>query len=155
MERLSKRFVYPKAAVMDFSKTKSLTQQQFKDEADINVVMSRFSKTGVLGNPESARSRTPKFGDFSNVDFQSASEVVANAQSDFEGLPSDVRAKFGNDVQELLDFVADPANKDSAISMGLLPKDPENAVSNEPSGSPVAPVEPPATPDGDGVLPVS
>ena len=40
----------------------------------------------------------------------------------FDNLPSDVRNRFNNNPAQLLDFVADPENKEEAIELGLLPK---------------------------------
>ena len=68
-------------------------------------------------------SRTPLFGDFSEVaDFTSAQTLIAQANAEFEQLPSDVREKFGNNVSDLMDFLDDENNIDEAIALGLAPK---------------------------------
>jgi len=56
----------------------------------------------------------------------------------FATLPSHVRRRFENDPQEFLAFMADPANQDEVIKMGL-------ATDNRPP--PPEPVIPPPDPE--------
>lgn len=97
----------------------SMAQQHFKDECDINLIMSRYQRTGILTeNPGSLR---PLFGDFSNVsDFQSAQNAILDVNDSFMSLPSSIRARFNNDPGYLLDFLSDEVNRDEAISLGLV-----------------------------------
>lgn len=101
-------------------KDASLTQQQFFAESDINTIVDRFMKSGVL--PEAAR--MPQYLDYEGVfDFQSAMNVVRQADENFARLDARVRARFQNSPQVFLDFFADPANQDEALRLGLaLPK---------------------------------
>lgn len=95
----------------------TLTQQQFKDETDINNILRQFNVTGLL--PESPLS--PRYGDFTGiVDYQSALNAVIAAEDGFMTLPADIRASFGNDPEQLINFLDDPANKDQAIKLGLI-----------------------------------
>lgn len=99
-----------------------MTQQSFKDECDINTIVDRFGLTGEL--PSTARA--PMVGDFSAIsDYKSALDAVMAADVRFMEFPAAVRAQFDNDPQLMLDFVADAANKDKAIEIGLVPKPPE------------------------------
>jgi len=94
----------------------SLTQQQFKDESDINTIVDRFMKSGVL--PTSAS--MPQFIDYEGVfDFQSAMNAVRSADENFMRMDARVRARFNNSPQEFLEFFADPANTSEAIRLGL------------------------------------
>jgi len=93
------------------------TQQQFKEEADINVLVKRFGITGTM--PQDVR--VPLVGDFEGVsDFQSALNSVVQARDDFMALPAQVRKRFANDPQLLMEFMADEKNKDEAQKLGLL-----------------------------------
>jgi hypothetical protein len=66
------------------------------------------------------------FEDFSNVgSYNDAVAQVAEANSIFEGLPSDIREKFDHSVQNLIDFIGDEANAAEAQELGLLPKSEE------------------------------
>lgn len=95
------------------------TRQSFKEECDINNIMARFSRTGVL---DFVNRLEPRYGDVTGLDYQQAMDVVATARSMFEDLPSALRARFENDPAQLLDFMADPANRDEAVKLGLSPR---------------------------------
>lgn len=93
------------------------TQQQFKEECDINTIARRFGLTGMLP----AARRLPSFGDFTGVsDYQSALNQVMAADEAFLTLPSAVRERFGHNYQALLDFLGDEGNRQEAIDLGLL-----------------------------------
>lgn len=95
----------------------SMTQQQFKDEVDINTIVARFGLTGEL--PENLR--MPVSGDFTKVgDFQSAMQMVREAEEAFMELPGHVRARFHNDPQRLIEFIEDGANREEAQKLGLV-----------------------------------
>nr|QJB18865.1 MAG: internal scaffolding protein [Microvirus sp.] len=94
----------------------SLTQQQFKEEADINTIVNRFLKTGVLPTPTTF----PQYVDFEGVfDYQSAMNLVRAADESFMRMDAKVRARFNNSPQEFLEFFANPENVDEAMRLGL------------------------------------
>lgn len=102
----------------------SLTQQHFKNECDINVIVRHSEKTGLLTHVNPA---TPRWGDFgSSVDFHTAQNYLLEAQSSFMSLPAEVRKAFDNDPAKLLDFLDDPKNESRARELGLLNPLPEN-----------------------------
>lgn len=45
---------------------------------------------------------------------------VAEINEQFQKLPAKIRDRFGNDPQQLLDFVHDPANIEEAVKIGLV-----------------------------------
>ena len=95
----------------------SLTQQHFKDETDINNILRQFNVTGLL--PESPLS--PRYGDFTGInDYHSALNAVIEAEDGFMALPADLRARFSNNPEELINFLDNPQNKDEAIRLGLI-----------------------------------
>jgi phage internal scaffolding protein len=94
----------------------SLTQQQFKDESDINVIVDRFMKTGVM--PDSVS--MPQYVDYEGVfDFQSAMNTIRAADENFMRMDAKVRSRFHNSPQEFLEFFANPDNVDEAVRLGL------------------------------------
>jgi len=94
----------------------SLTQQQFKEESDINTIVDRFMKTGHLPEPASM----PQYVDYEGVfDFQSAMNVVRQADENFMRMDAKVRARFHNSPQEFLEFFANPDNVEEAVRLGL------------------------------------
>jgi phage internal scaffolding protein len=95
----------------------SLAQQHFKDECDINNILRQFNVTGLL--PEAPLS--PRYGDFTGIgDYHSALNAVIAAQDGFDALPAQIRARFDNDPENLINFLNDASNKDEAIKLGLI-----------------------------------
>jgi len=104
---------------VSFSKP-SRTRQEFKDECDINNILRQYGVTGVLTHVNRA---TPLYEDVTSYDYQEAMDLVANARSNFDALPSHIRTRFDNDPSKLLDFVQNPLNRAEAHSLGLLRPD--------------------------------
>jgi len=99
----------------DFSP--SLTKQEFRDDADINVMVKRF---GIGALTATSGLSAPVYADFTGVsDNHSALNTVRAAAEAFMALPSSVRAEFGNDPQQLVVFCSDPANAEAAAKLGL------------------------------------
>lgn len=103
-------------------KDPSLTQQQFAEEADINTIVDRFLRSGVMPTP----TQMPQYVDYEGVfDFQSAMNVVRAADENFMRLDAKVRSRFNNSPQEFLEFFANPENTQEAIRLGLaIPQSP-------------------------------
>lgn len=103
------------------------TKQEFKDECDINVLMKRYERTGVL---PTARIGNPSYVDAADLpDYMGALQLVRDAHESFEALPARVRASFDNDPARFVEFASDPANKDQMREWGLgapveAPKEP-------------------------------
>lgn len=96
---------------------KSLTQQSFKDECDINVIVERFGLTGEMPQVR----ELGEYGDFTGIfDFQTAMNTIRQAQEAFDAWPAHIRARFHNQPQELLDFLADEENRPEAVKLGLV-----------------------------------
>ena len=96
---------------------KSLCQQEFADECDINTIVRRFGLTGEL--PQSVM--VPFNADFEGVvDFKSAMNLIVASQEAFMEMPADVRARFGNDPAKFVDFASDERNRSEAARLGLL-----------------------------------
>lgn len=123
----------------------SRTQQSHQKEVNINTIVAK-ARLGVF--PDAAK---PGFyGDFTNAtDYHEAYNRVIDAQSDFMGLPSEIRKKFDNDPAALLDFLADEKNLEEAIDLGLVdrpePVQPEPATKT-PEQKPEPPKAEPKTP---------
>jgi len=95
--------------------------QEYKDECDINFLLRKYDKTGVIPVVQSIEA---KYGDFTSAeDYHSIHNRIIAAQSAFMGLPAKIRSRFDNDAALLLDFINDPANKADAVAMGLLASD--------------------------------
>lgn len=94
----------------------SMTQQNFKEECDINNILAKFVKTGIL--EQSARP-----GDFFDAttvsDYRDALHALSSAQESFSELPSAIRKYFENDPANFLEFIENPDNIDEGIKIGL------------------------------------
>lgn len=110
----------PEDKFKTFNKLPTLTQQHFKEHTNINDIVGRFIKTGVL---EGTRLE-PKYGDFSNYKtYHEAQNAIINAQQDFANLSSKIRNRFDNDPGKLLEFVSNEDNYEEAHELGLLHED--------------------------------
>lgn len=120
-----------------YSAGDTLTQQQFAEDADINIVLKRFGVTdGAL--PPVAIDPT-YFGDFADAtDFREALDRTQEAREHFALLPANLRAKWNNNPYELWQWINDPANIAEAIELQMLVK-PE-------ATAPVPPITPPPSP---------
>lgn len=98
----------------------SKTIQSMAEEADINTIVKRFGLTGQL--PEGLQ--PPVYADFDEVmDYKTAQDAIARANSTFMLMPAGLRARFDNNPQVFLEYCSDPDNMDSLREMGLaLPK---------------------------------
>lgn len=118
----------------------SRAKQEFKDDADINVIVKRFGLLGKL--PTGVR--MPTYGDFTAVsNFHDAANAIAQARESFSAMPAEVRARFQNDAGAFVAFCSDPANSAEAEKLGLV----EKAL--RPAPEPVSPPAPGTVVSGD------
>lgn len=82
----------------------SLTKQSFKESTDINNIMARYQKTGVLDHVSKF---SGTYGDLDGQTFTEQQVIIANAISMFEELPSKARAFFEHSPANFLDYVDD------------------------------------------------
>mgnify|MGYP000175390794 CR=1 FL=1 len=114
------------------------TKQNHKDECDINHIMRKFKKTGVV---EHRNENEPQYGFADAITFNEAMNIVITAQTMFDDLPSHLRRKFGNDPSNFLDFVQNPENLQEMRELGLARED---GVPAEP-GEAITPTSEPVT----------
>ena len=118
----------------------SQTLQSFKDDADINCIIARYENTGVLVDPTVPVSRTPQFGDYSDLPtYQEAQNVIVAANNAFNSLSSKIRERFGNDPAAYFDFVRNLKEGSDdyaeAVRLGIIDK-PADRASEVSAGSP-------------------
>lgn len=117
----------------------SLTKQQFKKECDINHILKRYKKTGIIDH---VKQSSISYLDLTDVPtFHEALNIVHSANDAFMSLPSVLRNKFKNDPSLFLDFVSDPKNESEMRELGLLePVRPVAVDSPPPADDPEPPV---------------
>lgn len=110
----------PPKPEVSFDGCEVLTQQSFKDECDINVLLQRYKVTGVVG-AELLSSRSDAFIDVLDVgDFMDCQNRLIDARNAFDSLPSSVRERFDNDAMKLVEFLSDVKNRGEAVELGLI-----------------------------------
>lgn len=102
---------------ISFDPKEGRTKQSFKAECDINNILKRYEKSGLL--PDLIKTN-PQYGDFSNVpDYQESLNIVHKAHEQFALLDSRVRKRFDNDPAKFLAFASDPHSGDEMVALGL------------------------------------
>ncbi|WNK12411.1 MAG: internal scaffolding protein [Microvirus sp.] len=117
-------------AAITINDDESLTQQQFGEDADLNILAVRF---GLTGKPLPVEAIDPRYyGDMTDLpDLRSALDLVNDARNKFMELPSKLRTRFDNEPHKLWAFVNDPDNSEEAVRLGLLARLPEPALQAE------------------------
>lgn len=95
------------------------TKQSFKAECDINNIMAKYQKTGLV---EFVNKHQPQYGDVTGFDFQASMNQVIAAQAMFDALPSSVRKRFHNDPAEFVAFMDDESQLEESYRLGLREK---------------------------------
>lgn len=90
--------------------------QSFKDECDINNIMRKFQRTGML---DWINTYDGEFADVTGITFEASMNTILKAQEMFDDLPSTVRDRFANNPALFFDFVHDPKNLDELRNLGL------------------------------------
>jgi len=112
-----------------------LTKQSMAKETDINLIMAKYQRTGLVNF---VNENQGEYMEAPDMDFHQAIDYIAKSKELFDEMPSSLRKRFNNDPGEFLDFVHDENNADEMVELGLAKRTPE-----EP---PAAPAEPAETP---------
>jgi len=116
---------------------KLATQQQFKDECDINRIVKNAER-GI--SPRFLARGTPQFGDFSNTpSIEEAYDTIQRAHSAFMNLPSQLRLELDNDPANINRLTQDQAERYKLLRE--LP--PQPAVSDPVTAGQAEPKNPP------------
>lgn len=108
----------------------SMTQQQFKEECDINNIMRKYEQTGQITH---INRKQGVYADLSNIkDYQEMLHTIHHAEEAFNTLPAEVRYKFRNDPTKLIAFLQDTSNREEAIKLGLIERNDETKTTTQP-----------------------
>ncbi len=107
-------------------------QQQFKEDCDINTIMKRYNKTGLIDH---VAQHQPEYGFATPQQYHQSMNIIAQAESMFNDLPSGLRNEFQNNPQAFLEFVQDPKNAERAKELGIPLSDKAAAKAAEMSGT--------------------
>ena len=95
---------------------KGRTKQAPLRETDINWIMKKYVKTGLIDH---LSRHGAEYGFASSVTFHEAMNVVTKAEQMFLDLPAEVRVRFEGKPGAFLDFVQNPENQEEMIELGL------------------------------------
>lgn len=116
--------------------TRTLVQQQFHDEVDINTIVRRFGLTREMPLGVGAG----VYGDFSGIsDYESAAARIRAADEGFLKLPPEVRERFGNDASLLVRAASELSEEDFVAKLKVEQVPPAGGV--PPGDKSVATVE--------------
>ncbi len=102
----------------------SETDQSFKDECNVNIIIAKFRKTGQITHLAKSQGT---YADVSEIpDLLGAYEQVRLAEQAFATVPAELRKKLDNDPQKFIEFLNDPKNNEEAVKYGLKDKIPQN-----------------------------
>ena len=79
-----------------------------KDHCNINLILKRFHKTGVLDH---AAKHNPQYGELSTMDFETAFNNIKSTEEAFKRLPKEIRAAFQNKPENLLAYMENEQNR--------------------------------------------
>jgi len=125
----------------------SLTHQAFKQECDINHILAKYRKSGIINHVNKFQ------GNYTNLpnvsDYHEAMNATIAAEEAFQTLPAAIRDRFTNDPALFLEFAHNPQNLPEMEKMGLTSpsyaertKPVSNPVSNPSTSIPSQPITP-------------
>lgn len=95
-----------------------ITEQEHKDECDINNILKKYQTSGLLDHVNTYQGN---YQDCIDVgDYFEAQQKISYAQEMFASLPSQIRDRFSNEPANFLEFVQNEDNKDEMIKLGLM-----------------------------------
>lgn len=131
------------------TKPERRVKQSFKAECDINNIVKQFQATGQIQHMSANAAKGAYLDLPDGLDFQDSLNTIKAGEAAFATLPAKVRDRFHNDPAEFLGFMADPANQDEAIALGLASKRPIIPLPGGGTGTP----PPPSSSTGDLKIP--
>lgn len=120
------------------------TEQSHKDKCDINKIIERFDRDGILTHVNAMDGIPDNILNLTGADFKTAMDTYLNANQAFQKLDIKVRNRFENNPEKLLNFVnnINQDNYQEAKSLGLTGV----IEAFEPKPAPVEPVTPSPSP---------
>ena len=91
-----------KRVQISFKDSPSLTKQSFKDECNINNIISKYENHGILpGNIH----QNATYSYAPNLELKEALDLVKNHQENFEDLPENIQEIFGQNSNNYFEFL--------------------------------------------------
>lgn len=103
----------------------TMTKQAFKDETNINNIMARYIKDGVMDHVNTHQGNYGNFIGYEN--YHTSLNQILQAEAMFLTIPAKIRALFNNDPATFLAFADNPENQKTMVEIGLALPSPEDA----------------------------
>ena len=87
----------------------SRTKQAMKQESDVNFIMQKYQKTGLVNF---VATHQAQYMECPDVDFQTAMDTIRKAEEMFMDMPAKLRQKFDHNPGKFLDFIQNPENRE-------------------------------------------
>lgn len=101
----------------DDPRTEARTEQHYKDDCDINVIIKRFG-AGAKATPQD-----PGFYTIDReTDYQQSLNFIDEGKRAFLTVPAELRARFDNNPSRFIEYMRDEKNHEEARRFGILPK---------------------------------
>lgn len=122
MNQVRDRFS-PRVAVIA-PEGESMTQQHFAEEVDINNIVAKYNRSGIITHVRAAQE---KFGPLPELsEYAVHLDKVAKAQQAFEMLPAELRNHFNNSIPGFFKYISEEKNFDQCVEWGIYePKEPK------------------------------
>lgn len=105
-------------SVETINEQESMTQQQYKDDCDVNLIIKKYIETGSVTHVRNAAEGV--YADLTDLpSFEEAMKTVAEASAAFETVPAHIRLRFNNDPGQFISFLDNPENDEEAIKLNL------------------------------------
>lgn len=125
-----------KTAVVSFKNDEGKTIQEQAAATDINYILERYNRTGLISH---VNKHEAQYGEFKEFDFQRNQNMIAQLTQTFEELPANVRRDFDDKVENFAEYIASQENiedmKDGIID-NLKDTDISKSVTEESDAAP-------------------
>lgn len=111
--------------------SESKTQQEFRESSDINNIINKYKKTGILSSGDIKATRSPQYGDFMNTDYVEMHRTIANVQEKFGQLAATKRKEFDNKPELWLAKLEEDEIKRLSDEAEAIEK--ENSITTDPT----------------------
>ena len=116
----------------------SKTDQQYTEDCCANSILAKYAKTGQINHIAKVRGQ---YADVSGVeDLHGTMLKIKDMEAEFLKMSPELRAKFGNKPEGMIQWLSDPKNDEEAVKLGLklapgtsdsVSKAPKDAVKSE------------------------
>jgi len=95
-----------------------MAQQQYKDSTDVNTIMNKYEKTGVVTHLAKSQGYFKELGE--PEDLLDAKMRLIKAERAFDALPAEIRAQCDHNPANFLTMLKDPTKKELLTQYGIL-----------------------------------